>query len=265
MYHLHAQILRRSDGRSATAAAAYRSASKITDQRTGMVWDFSRKRFTTPLALVLPEGTPIELADRATLWNDVEVHAKRRDAQVAREFEVALPHDLTRDGETALVLRFARWLVSTYSIAVDACIHRVPGNRHAHLLTTTSTLGPDGIGGKVRALDLIAAKKENPTVGSPIEAIREQWESMTNEALAAAGSVRRVDRRSLAEQGIDRTPQQHQGPTATAIARRGGTPDRTRTLAQKPREDKHETQPRQRTRRRSEPEHAPQHHRTHRR
>jgi len=265
VYHLHAQILRRADGRSATAAAAYRSATKITDQRTGQLWDFTRKRFCEPLPLVLPEGTPIELADRATMWNRIEVHAKRHDAQVAREIEVALPHDLTGDGETALVLRFANWLMLKYGIAVDACIHRAPGNHHAHLLTTTSTIGPEGIGAKVRSLDLIAAKKGNPATESPIETIRERWEGLVNESLAAAGSGQRVDRRTLAAQGLDRTPQQHQGPTAKAIARRGDTPNRSRTPARNPQEDHHETQPRPRTRRKSEPEHGPQHHRTHRR
>ena len=225
MFHLHVQILRRADGRSATAAAAYRSASKITDQRTGQVWDFTRKRFAEPLPLILPEGTPPGMADRAFLWNEVEIHAKRHDAQVAREIEVALPHGLTADGEISLVQRFAHWLSAEYGIGVDACLHRAPGNHHAHLMTTTTTLGPGGIGPKVRALDPIASKKGNAAAASPLEAIRAAWECLINEVLSGTG--RRVDRRTLAAQCIDRTPQQHQGPTATAIARRGGTPERT--------------------------------------
>jgi hypothetical protein len=226
MFHLHAQIIRRSEGRSVTAAAAYRSASRITDQRTGQTFDYTRKRQVHPLPLYLPEGTPPELADRSSLWNAIEAHNKREDAQVGREIEVAIPHGLPPADEVNLIDRFGRWLVRSYSIGVDACIHRPPGNHHAHLLTTTSSLGPKGIGAKVRALDQIACKKGNAGATSPIEAIREEWEALVNETLAESG--RHIDRRTLAEQGIDRLPQRHQGPAATAMARRGAQANRAR-------------------------------------
>lgn len=260
MYHLHAKLIRRTDGRSATAASAYRAASRIVDQRTGLTWDFRRKAHVHPLPMVLPDGTPIEWADRSALWNAIEIHSKRQDAQVAREIEVALPHGLTPEDETILVQSFARWLVTEYGIGVDPSIHRLPGNHHAHLLTTTHTLGPNGIGPKARALDPIAARRATPAASSAVEVIRGAWEDLVNDALAGTG--RRVDRRTLAAQGIDHQPQRHQGPAATAIAKRGEQPNRTR----RPRptqEDPDETQPRKR--RRPEPEHVHQRQRAHRR
>jgi hypothetical protein len=226
MYHLHAKILRRADGRSATAAAAYRSASKIKDQRTGQTWDFTDKKHVHPMPIALPDKSPREFMNREVLWNAIEMHSNRHDSQVAREIEVALPHGLTADQEGDLVQRFSAWLVSEYKIAVDPCIHRTPGNHHAHLLTTTSTIGANGIGLKVRCLDAIATKKGDAAAKSPLEVIRESWEHMVNEALDGTG--RTVDRRTLAEQGIDRSPQRHQGPAATGMKRRGAQANRIR-------------------------------------
>lgn len=259
VYHLNVKLLRRSDGRSATAAAAYRSGSKITDVRTGLSWDYRRKKHVFALPLVLPEGTPAEFADRATFWNLVEVQAKRQDAQVAREVEVAIPHGLTPENESLLVERFAEWLSLTYQIVVDACIHRLPGNHHAHLLTSTCKVGSGGIGNKARALDLIAARKADATAESPVELIRLAWEDLANEALSGTG--RRVDRRTLVAQGIDREPQRHQGPTAAAMTRRGANPNRTRTPRPNPNPEEynHEAPKRRRPRWQDSPgpDHAP--------
>jgi hypothetical protein len=232
-----------------------------------MSWDYRRKKYVSALPLVLPEGTPLEFADRATFWNLVEVHAKRQDAQVAREVEVAIPHGLTPENETLLVQRFAKWLSMTYQVVVDACIHRLPGNHHAHLLTSTNTVGPNGIGNKVRALDLIATKKANATADSPVELIRAAWEDLANAALVGTG--RRVDRRTLAEQGIDRVAQRHQGPTATAMIRRGATANRTRTPRPEPNLEEHNHEAPKRHRPRwhesSGPDNAPRiQHRRHR-
>jgi hypothetical protein len=154
--------------------------------------------------------------------------------------------------------------VNTFGIAVDATIHRPKGNHHAHLLTTTSRIGPDGIGRKVRELDVIATRKGNSTAASPLDSIREQWQDIANEALDGTG--RRIDRRSLVAQGINRAPQTHQGPAATAMAKRNGSSTRTRTPHPPGKEIAHETEPRtRRTRRGSDAEPSHGHQRTRRR
>ena len=227
IYHLSAKIISRKTGRSATAAAAYRAGEAITDQRTGEVHDYTQKRGVEHAEIILPSGvnwTP----ERAELWNAVEAKNKRQDAQVAREFVVALPDELDGDQRRQLALVFARHIADTYRVAADLAIH-APGregdhrNHHAHILTSTNTLNPDGtLGNKARALDLVAHNMGGGVgTANAIDTLRQTWADLANNALERAGYTERIDHRSLEAQGIDRAPTQHLGPTVSGMERRG--------------------------------------------
>jgi len=238
IFHLSVKTVSRSAGRSATAAAAYRAGVEIVDERTGQVHDYTRRggvdRDHSP-GLVMPPDAPAWAADRSALWNFAEKSETRKNSTVAREFEIALPDELTPEQRGALVREFARALADRHGVAVDAQIHE-PGaegdsrNWHAHVLTSTRRLGPDGFKEKARELD---GRKTGPDI---VTEWRATWAAMTNRALERAGVVERVDHRSLADQGgNDREPTPHLGPSATMDMRRAqrtGEPAKTERAAQ---------------------------------
>ena len=227
IYHFHAKIISRRDERSSTACASYRAGELVIDTNTGEVHDYTRKRGVLHTQIVMPHGCGWA-PSRAELWNAVERKNKRADAQLAREFVVALPDELGLDAQRQLAQQFAADMANRYSIAVDLAVHAPSKegdlrNTHCHFLTTTNTVKGAGLGNKQRELDLIAHNSSADRYGSAnaIDALREQWENLCNQALARVGADSRVDRRTLAEQGIERMPQIHLGPTATAIERKG--------------------------------------------
>lgn len=226
IYHLSVKTISRSAGRSATAAAAYRAGVQITDERTGDVHDYSRRGGVESAELVLPVGAPSWASDRSALWNAAEQAEKRKNSTVAREFEIALPVELSPVDRRDLAVSFARELVERHGCAADVCIH-APGkegdnrNHHAHVLLTTRRLGREGFGEKTRELDEAGA-------GKLITQWRERFASMQNERLQAAGIDARVDHRTLADQGIDRFPTVHLGPAAAGYERRTGEVSRKR-------------------------------------
>jgi len=158
IYHLSIKTISRSAGRSATAAAAYRSADVITDKRTGEHHDYSSKGGVVSTAILLPDTAPEWAVDRAELWNAAEASEVRKNSTVAREFEIALPSELNRYQRARLAYDFARELVERHGCAADVAIH-APGregdnrNHHAHILLTTRRLSEDGFTEKTRELD----------------------------------------------------------------------------------------------------------------
>lgn len=227
IFHLSVKTISRSAGRSSTAAAAYRAGVEITDERTGEIHDYRRKAGVESAELFLPDGAPEWATDRAKLWNAAEQSEKRKNSTVAREFEVALPSELSADQRRKLAHDFARELVKRHGFAVDVAIH-APGkegdtrNHHAHILCSTRKLTPEGFTVKTRELD------DRATGAAEVTHWREQWAGLTNAALERAGHAARVDHRSLEMQGINREPAIHLGPSATAIERRGEVSDKTR-------------------------------------
>jgi len=145
----------RSSGRSAVAAAAYRSAEKLLNERDGELHDFTRRSGVAGSEIVLPEGSDADWAlDRSALWNAAEKAENRKNSRVAREFEVSLPHELDVEQRAALARDFAQHLADRYGAAVDMAIHEPHGktddrNHHAHLLMTTRQLTPNGLGDKL--------------------------------------------------------------------------------------------------------------------
>lgn len=225
IFHMQVQTISRSDGRSATASAAYRSGGSIEDERTGEVHDYTRKRGVEVSELVLPAGAPTWANDRGALWNAAERAENRKNSTVAREIVVALPAELNPKQRAELARTLAAGLVERHGCAVDLAIH-APGakgdtrNHHAHLLMTTRRLEPEGFTAKTRELD--------QRKSAEVPHWRERWAALTNEALERAGRSERIDHRSLAAQGIEREPTTHLGPTATAVERRTGEPSRRR-------------------------------------
>ncbi len=227
IYHLSVKTISRSAGRSATAAAAYRAGVEITDERTGEIHDYTRKGGVESAAIILPDDAPEWARDRAQLWNAAEQAEKRKNSTVAREFEIALPSELSPAEREKLAHDFARELVKRHGCAADVAIH-APGkegdnrNHHAHILLSTRRLDADGFGEKTRELD--SAK----TGAAIITEWRERFAQLQNERLREAGHSVQVDHRSLEAQGIDREPTQHLGPAATGYERRTGEPSRKR-------------------------------------
>lgn len=216
LFHLSMSPLQRGKGRSSVMASAYRSASRMTDQRIGVTADYTRKQDVAALPLILPGGCAP--AEREAFWNRVEQHHRRQDAVTARTLDAALPQGLTRQQETTLAERFAHWLAETFHVAVDVGVHRMRGNPHLDVLLSACEVRPDGLGKKVVALDGIAHKRAKATV-NPLELIRETWARMTNETLAEAGKVERVDHRSYQRQGVPLVPGFHLGRAAAAMER----------------------------------------------
>ena len=217
IFHCQAKAVSRSAGRSATASAAYRSGESIKDRRTGEVYDYEKKQGVGYKEIITPDGSQIE---RSELWNRAEEAEKRKDAKVAREWELALPSELTAEQRKDLACAFARMLVDRYGVVADVCIHEPSRmsdqrNHHAHILTTTRTYADGILGEKTRILD------SPKTSGKEVEHMRQAWANFVNRALEWAGHDTRIDHRSLEAQGIDRVPTCHLGPVATAMERRG--------------------------------------------
>jgi len=222
IYHLSVKAVSRSAGRSATAAAAYRAADKISDERTGVLHDYTRKRGVLHSEIVLPSGAATWAADRSALWNAAEAAEKRKDACVAREFEVAIPAELPEAEQIALVRDFARQMANDEGCAVDFNIHRPDThkgadvrNQHAHVLRTTRKVGENGL------TDKLDTEKAGRDRKADLEMVRERWARLCNERLAENGRAERIDHRSLQVQGIDRAPTIHVGPAVTEMERRG--------------------------------------------
>jgi ATP-dependent exoDNAse (exonuclease V) alpha subunit len=232
IYHLSVKPVSRAGGRSATAAIAYRSAEKVHDLTTDEVFDYTRKRGVEHSEIVLPtEAAKQDInwaRDRQALWNAAEMAEKRKDARVAREYEVALPHELKPGQRVELVRAFAGELANRYEVAVDFSIHAPhqsgdERNHHAHIMTTTREVTAIGLGAKasIEWSDTDRRKQGLEPAKSEVKSIRERWAALTNEHLQERGIEVRIDHRSLETQGIDREPTTHLGPAVSAMERRG--------------------------------------------
>jgi hypothetical protein len=207
----------RGAGRRATAAAAYRSGERIRDERTGELFNHSRRRDILHTEIFLPsqfDGMPVAWArNRERLWNTAEHAEKRHNARVAREFQVTLPAELDAVRRVALARTYARAIADRYRVAVDLAVHEPrpdgdPRHFHAHLLMTTREVTPAGLGAKA-GLDMHSLERRRrglPDHRQEFISVRERWATLSNEALRAANIAARIDHRSLAAQGIDREP-----------------------------------------------------------
>lgn len=220
IFRLEAKLISRGkQGRSVVAAAAYRAGKKLFGEREAKTHDYSRRsKGVVATTIVGPEGAPEWITDPAQLWNRVESCEKRVDAQLAREFIVALPKELPANDQLQLAVGWTREkLVSAGMVAQVSLHHPKDGeNPHAHILCPTRRLDGEGFAAtKAREWNDVKVLMQQ----------RESWAEAVNAALERAGVTTRVDHRSLEAQGIDRLPEPKKGVAATAMKRRGVVED----------------------------------------
>lgn len=217
IYHFSAQVASRSAGRSAIAMAAYRSGERLTDERTGELKHY--KREAQPETMILaPVQAPEWVQDRNRLWNEVEKAEKRKDAQLCREINLALPKEFSPKLQEQLLRSYCEREFVAKGMVADLAIHRDdPNNPHAHIMLTMREMTPEGFGQKVREWN----DREL------LENWRAAWANDINRIFERANRPERVDHRSLEKQGItDRLPTIHEGPTVREMESRGVATDR---------------------------------------
>ena len=236
IYHFSMKPVSRAKGRSAVASMAYRAGEKLTNERDGITHDYTAKQGVEHAEIVLPEGVNADWArDRSDLWNAAEFAEKRKDARVAREFEIALPHELSAEQRLEAAREMAQELADRYGAAVDFAIHAPHEasdvrNHHAHILMTTRQVMENGLGEKTyleRENKWLLAN-DLPTTDMQLRDIRQRWEGIANERLAMAGHDIRIDHRSHMERGLEIAPTEHMGVHATQMQRKGLDVSRSR-------------------------------------
>jgi Ti-type conjugative transfer relaxase TraA len=216
IYHLHVKVIGRTSGSSAVASAAYRSGSRLRDERLGRDQDFSGKRGVVHSKVMLPENAPEAWSDRERLWNDVEAFEVRKDAQLAREVEFAIPREMTQAQGIELARDFVRaefvglGMIADLNVHWDIAEDGMP-KPHAHVMLTMRAVHESGFGRKVR--------EWNRT--EMVERSRERWAKLANERLAELDIDARIDHRSLEAQGIALEPQSQIGAPAQRIEGEG--------------------------------------------
>ena len=221
IYHLHVKVIGRKSGSSAVASAAYRSASRLRDERLERSHDFSAKRGVVHSEVMLPENAPEAWSDRERLWNDVEAFEIRKDAQLAREVEFSLPREMTQAQGIELARDFVQSEFVDLGMIADLNVHwdmaeDASPKPHAHVMLTMRTVDENGFGQKVRDWNRTEM----------VERWRERWAELANERLAELGIDARIDHRSLEAQGIALEPQSQIGAPAHRIEGEGLEADR---------------------------------------
>lgn len=214
IYHLKVQVLSRSAGKTAIAAAAYRSASLLKDERQNLVFDYTRKQGVAHSIILTPENAPEWTKDREKLWNAVERAETRINSQIAREIDIAIPVELTKTQGIKLVEEFANREFVKLGMIADVNIHLDnPENPHAHILLTTREISSEGFTVKNRSWNDKEKLKE----------WRRSWAEIANEHLRAAGYETGIDHRSYKDQGIDLIPSTHLGPLLHSVLQNAET------------------------------------------
>ena len=240
IYHWNIGIVSRGKGKSAVAAAAYRSGEKLTNEWDGMTHDYTRKGGVVHTEIMLPPHAPPSFSDRSTLWNSVELYEKAGNAQLAREIDAALPIELSREEQIRLVREYCSSQFVSRGMCVDFAIHDTDkGNPHCHIMLTMRPLDERGTwtakskkeydldenGERIRLpsgrykthkVDLTGWNDKDNTLFW-----RKAWADFTNDFLERNGSPERIDHRSNAERGIDEIPTVHMGVAACQMEKKG--------------------------------------------
>ena len=240
IYHWNIGIVSRGKGKSAVAAAAYRSGEKLTNEWDGMTHDYTRKGGVVHTEIMLPPHAPPSFSDRSTLWNSVELYEKAGNAQLAREIDAALPIELSREEQIRLVREYCSSQFVSRGMCVDYAIHDTDsGNPHCHIMLTMRPLDERGTwaakskkeydldenGERIRLpsgrykthkVDLTGWNDKDNTL-----LWRKAWADFTNDFLERNGSPERIDHRSNAERGIDEIPTVHMGVAACQMEKKG--------------------------------------------
>ena len=240
IYHCNIGIVSRGKGKSAVAAATYRSGEKITNEWDGMTHDYTRKRGVVHTEILLPPHAPPSFSDRATLWNSVELYEKTGNAQLAREIDAALPIELSREEQIRLVREYCSSQFVSRGMCVDFAIHDTDsGNPHCHIMLTMRPLDERGAWAakskKEYDIDENGERIRLPSGRYKTHKVdltgwndkgnallwRKAWADISNAYLERAGRPERIDHRSNAERGIDELPTVHMGVAACQMEKKG--------------------------------------------
>ena len=242
-FHFNISIISRGKGKSAVASAAYISCEKLTNEWDGVTHDYHNKKGLEDKEIFLPENAPKEFLDRSTLWNSVELNEKAINAQLARNFIIALPKELNLEENKELIREFIQKNFVSKGMIADLAIHQGNdegnGNIHAHIMTTVRPLNQDGTWGAKSKKEYLLDKQGNKILGKNgkpktrkidltdwnnkenAEKWREHFATFCNQYLEKAGEQKRVDHRSYQRQGKEEIPTIHLGASAGALERKG--------------------------------------------
>ena len=239
IYHCSIKIISRGKGKSAVAAAAYRSGEKLVNEYDGAIHDYTRKGGIVHTEILLPSHAPPAFSDRSALWNAVERIEKAKNAQLAREIEIALPHELTREQGVSLVREYVKDNFVAAGMCADVCLHdKNDGNPHAHILLTMRPIEQDGAWGAKQKKEYVLDRDGNKIYDpkkrqyksvpatdwneqTKAEEWRAAWAEICNSYLEKGNHTERIDHRSYERQGIDLIPTVHLGVAASAMEKRG--------------------------------------------
>lgn len=245
LYHFHVEQIKRSEGRTAVASAAYRAGEKLYNLWDGETHDYTKKGGVIYKEIILPDHSPKRFLDRYTLWNEVEQAEKRYDAQLSYSFDMALQNEFSMEENIALAREFIQKYFVSDGMIADFAVHQpdkeeggIP-NPHFHVLVPIRPLNADGTWGakqhRVYHLDEDGnrIKDENgkwvfdavPTTnwGRPetLDMWREAWADMVNAIFEEKGLECRIDHRSYVDQGLDLIPTVHEGPHVRKMEKKG--------------------------------------------
>ena len=242
-FHFSVNIISRGKGKSAVASAAYISGEKIKNEWDGVTHDYTKKQGVISKEIFLPDHAPKEYKDRKTLWNSVELFEKNSNAQLARNFIISLPKELSIEENKKMIEEYIQTNFVKEGMIVDLAIHdeNREGNQniHAHIMTIVRPINEDGTWGQKSKKEYILDEKGEKILnknGKPktrkveltnwndkgnVEKWRENFSDLCNEYLAKNKIEKRVDHRSFKRQGIKQIPTIHLGASASAMERKG--------------------------------------------
>lgn len=201
IFHFDCKVHSRSSGANAVKLAAYRAGQRLKCELTGRIFNYRRKKEVEYRQIFGPKHAEDWVFNREILWNTVNTVEQRKDSQLAREVEVALPLALTRKQQYKLIRSWVRKTFVREGMVADVCLHAKKGNPHVHILLSMRALEIDTFGKKMRSWN-------DPQL---VQRWRESWAKAVNTALRKAGLDLRIDHRSYKEQGIKKIPTRHIG------------------------------------------------------
>lgn len=245
LFHFHVTQIKRSAGQSAVASAAYRAGEKLHSEYYGEDSDYTRKGGVICSEILLPSHAPPEYADRETLWNAVEKAERRKKAQLAYSFDIALQNEFSMQENIDLARQFLLDNFVSRGMVVDFAVHQPDkedggiSNPHFHVMCPIRPIEPDGKWGNKQRREYVLDEHGERVLdeagnyvfnavhttdwGKPetLEVWRQAWADLCNAKFAEKGLGCRIDHRSFARQGVEQIPTQHEGPTVRAMEAKG--------------------------------------------
>ena len=240
IFHCSIKIVSRAKGKSVVGAAAYRSGEKFKNEYDGEIHDYTRKGGIAFTGILLPSNAPTEYADRCTLWNAVERVERAKNAQLARDIEVAIPKEIPKDNWVKMMEEYCNTNFVSKGMIADYCIHdKQDGNPHCHILLTMRPLNENGeFGAKCKKEYVLDDKGEKIKLPSGAfksfkvdstdwnskdnaEVWRSDWANICNRFLDENNITERIDHRSYERQGIDKIPSIHLGVACSQMEQKG--------------------------------------------